>query len=201
MKCCRVFYLILLLLFTACATCAILFPQYRRTSESNSNSTDTVYFWYRQSTASIAGVPSIVIGRTYSYNLLCQQGQVYYTVTAALSVAAAAFLGASTLFTACWINSRTEDGLIVTSVFMTFMGLACAAVTVALTAYTYVTTVCQGELTEMKAAKDNGFNLVEGFYLICIAAGGSLICFIFGFGLCCASVCCGGDDKNDDDYE
>ncbi|CAJ1021135.1 hypothetical protein Q4I30_002459 [Leishmania utingensis] len=198
MKCCRVLVFILLLLFTACAVCSIVFPQFRKTVSNTTSTTDTVHFWYRQSSRSVADVQGVVMSRTYSYRLLCLQGQVYYTVAAALSVAAATFIGASTLFAACWISAYNNDGLFVTSTFMTFMSFTCSSATLGLMVYTYTTTLCPDEETQICAAKRDGYAMAEGFYLLCTTTVGTFICFIIGFGLCCSVLCCGSEIKDDD---
>ncbi|CAG9572083.1 conserved hypothetical protein [Leishmania major strain Friedlin] len=199
MKCCRVFVFVLLMLFTACATCSILFPVFRKVV-AGTDTTNTVYFWYRQSSTPAKETPDVEIVRTYSYHLQCLQGQVYYTVTAALSVAATAFIASSALLTACWINARYNDSLAVTSTFTSFISLACCGATLGLIVCTYMTTLCPGEKTQMLAAKEDGYQLAEGFYLLCVATGGTLLCFVVGFALCCSTLCCSEEGK-DDDYE
>ncbi|CBZ25226.1 conserved hypothetical protein [Leishmania mexicana MHOM/GT/2001/U1103] len=198
MKCCRVFVFMLLMLFTACVTCSILFPVFRKVVVGN-DTTNTVYFWYRQSSTPIEGGDGVMMIRTYSYHLQCLQGQVYYTVMAALSVAATAFIASSALLTACWINASYNDGLAVTSTFMSFISLACCSATLGLTVCTYMTTLCPDEKTQILGAKADGYKLAEGFYLLCVATGGALLCFIAGFALCCSTLCCSDEGKDDDD--
>ncbi|KAG5481972.1 hypothetical protein LSCM1_05684 [Leishmania martiniquensis] len=200
MKGCRVFIFVLLMLFTACATCSILFPQFRKVVDTTSKKTSTVYFWYRESSMPVAETQSVAINRTYSHRLLCPRGQLYHTAAAALSVAATALIGSSMLFAACWIDARYNNGLAVASAFMAFLSFVCFSAVVSWTVYTYLTTLCPGETGQILGAKDDGYTLAEGFYLLCAATGGSLLCFIISFVLCCSAVCCTIEDKGDEHY-
>ncbi|GET87403.1 hypothetical protein, conserved [Leishmania tarentolae] len=196
MKCCRIFICILLLIFTACAVCSILFPVFKREADDG-KTVDAVYLFYRQSSTPMQQAHGVTIARTYSYNLQCPQGQVYYTVAAALSVAGATFLGFAVLFTACWINARYKDGLSVTSTFMTFISLACLMGTLSLVVFTYLRTLCGGEVTQILAAEKDGYKLAGGFYLLCVTTAGALLCFLIGFALCCTTTCCGTELKGE----
>ncbi|KAG5482330.1 hypothetical protein LSCM4_05583 [Leishmania orientalis] len=201
MKCCRVFIFVLLMLCTACATCSILFPQFRKIVDRATMRTSTVYLWYRESSMPIQEAQSVSINRTYSYHLPCPRGQLFNTVSAALSVAATALISSSMLFAACWIDARYNNGLAVAGAFMAFLSFAGFGAVLSWLVYTYLTTLCPGEAVQILGAKEDGYALAEGFYLLCAATGGALLCFVISFALCCSAVCCSSEVKNNGPYE
>ncbi|KAG5482500.1 hypothetical protein CUR178_05640 [Leishmania enriettii] len=198
MKCCRVFIFVLLMLCTACATCSNLFPQFRKVVDETTMQTSTVYLWYRESSMPIQESNSVAINRTYSFHLMCPQGQLFYTVAAAVSVAATALISSSMLFAACWIHARCNNGLAGAGAFMAFLSFAGFSAALSWIVYTYLTTLCPGEAGQILGAKEDGYALAEGFYLLCTATGGALLCFVISFTLCCSAVCCSNAVKNDD---
>lgn len=190
MLCCRVFTLILLMLFTACATCAILFPQFRRKttasvgSAATATTTDSIFFWYNETTTAVSGTTYIT--RYYSRLSDCSKLKTFYLVQSALSVAGAGFGGLACLFTACWTSAGKKRCLGGTSTLLCFLAFACCAVALALSAYSFKGTYCGA----IKTLEEAEFKIVEGFGLIAAAAGGFLIATLFELIAVCCSCCC-----------
>lgn len=171
MRCIRVFVFILLLVFTACATCSSLFPLFSKTTNGTKQS---VYFWYRESSSKDATKTHTII-RTYNRDAACDKFKLFYTVCGALAAAGAAFGGIATLMSLAHIYIRPKCCMCFGIIMMAFLAFACFVVCVALTTVSYTTDSCS---TSEPKLKDN-YNIVEGFGLMCAAAGGFLISFIF----------------------
>ncbi|KAG5508751.1 hypothetical protein JKF63_05249 [Porcisia hertigi] len=197
MKVCRVFFLLLLVLATASATCSILFPQFRKTLDSERNDKKTVNFWYQQNSVTSPNDPDLLIRRTYSKKLLCPQARLYFTIMAALSVSGAGLLGLSVLFAACWINARNASCLSVVSTFLTICACVCYGATLGLVMYIRKLTLCGDDPSARLALQADGFFFAEGFYLLCVATGSAFISAITGLVLCCIAVCSGRDSDKD----
>ncbi|KAG5508757.1 hypothetical protein JKF63_05255 [Porcisia hertigi] len=197
MKACRVFFLLLLVLAAASATCSILFPQFRKTEGPEGNTKKTVYFWYQQLSFPSPNAPDSIIVRIYSQNLPCSQARLYFTIMAALSVSGAAFLGISVLFAACWINARNASCLSVVSTFLTICACVCYGATLGLVVYTCRLTLCGDDTLGRLALQADGYSFAEGFYLLCVATGSAFISAITGLVLCCIAVCRGKDSDKD----
>ncbi|KAG5508756.1 hypothetical protein JKF63_05254 [Porcisia hertigi] len=197
MKVCRVFFLLLLVLAAASATCSILFPQFRKTLDSERNDKKTVNFWYQQISVTSPNDPYLIITRTYSKDLLCSQARLYFTIMAALSVSGAGLLGLSVLFAACWINARNASCLSVVSTFLTICACICYGATLGLVVYIHKLTLCGDDTLGRLALQADGFSFAEGFYLLCVATGSAFISAITGLVLCCIAVCRGKDSDKD----
>ncbi|KAG5508755.1 hypothetical protein JKF63_05253 [Porcisia hertigi] len=197
MKACRVFFLLLLVLAAASATCSILFPQFRKTEGPEGNTKKTVYFWFRQlSFPSPSGRDSIIV-RIYSRDLPCPQARLYLTIMAALSVSGAALLGISVLLAACRINARNGIPLLVVSTSLTFCACFCYGAILGLVVYIRKLTLCGDDVLGRLALQADGFFFAEGFYLLCVATGSAFISAITGLVLCCIAVCSGKDSDKD----
>ncbi|KAK7198789.1 hypothetical protein NESM_000844400 [Novymonas esmeraldas] len=208
MLCFRAVILLFLVVFTACATCSILFPQFRRESAASTTPATgptrlTVYYWYNESAVSTsAGGKSTTTVRHYTRDFTCSTQHAFYTAAAALSVAAAGLGGVAALFAACWTSAGRRSCLAGIVTAATFFAFACSIVTLAVSAYVYVTGLCGA-----KAPQADEYKLVEGFGLICAAAGGLLITFVLEVVECCCG-CCGGastqekdtSDEEEDDH-
>lgn len=193
----RVFALILLMLLSACATCAILFPIFRKpkTVTAGVTSKDTIYYWYSE--ASLVSSTATSITRVYSRDYSCKPEKNYFLASAALAVAGAGLGGLACMFMACWINAGRRAALGVVSLILTFFAFACCVVVVSLTAYLYVNAQCKDETPSKMTFKDDNYKLVEGFILMAVAAGGFLIMFVVEIiGVCC-TCCCGGENYDD----
>jgi hypothetical protein len=194
----RVFVLIILMLLTACATCAILFPVYRAPKVTALDVTvkQTVFYWYSET--SLVSSTSTQITRIYSHEYACDAQRQYFLAMAALAVAGAGIGGLACMFTACWINAGRRIALGVVALILTFFAFACCVVVVSISAYVFVNGLCKGSTLEMMSLKSGGYNLVEGFILMAVAAGGFLIMFVVEIcGVCC-STCRGSDEDYDD---
>ncbi|KAG5508749.1 hypothetical protein JKF63_05247 [Porcisia hertigi] len=191
MKVCRVFFVLLLVLAAASATCSILFPQFRKTEGPEGNTKKTVYFWYQQNSSASPNAPNSEITRTYSKDLPCPQARLYFTIMAALSVSGAGLLGLSVLFAACWINARNAIALPVVSTFLTICACFCYGAILGLVVYTRKLTLCGDDPSARLALQADGFFFAEGFYLLCVATGSAFISAITGLVLCCIAVCSG----------
>ncbi|KAG5508753.1 hypothetical protein JKF63_05251 [Porcisia hertigi] len=197
MKVCRVFFVLLLVLAAASATCSILFPQFRKTLDSGRNDKKTVNFWYQQRSISSPTTPEFIITRTYSKDLPCPQARLYFTIMAALSVSGAGLLGLSVLFAACWINARNAIALPVVSTSLTFCACVFYGAILGLVVYIRKLTLCGDDPSARLALQADGFFFAEGFYLLCVATGSAFISAITGLVLCCIAVCSGKDSDKD----
>lgn len=191
----RVFVLIFLMLLTACATCSILFPIFRKPKSKVGNTTtkETVYYWYSE-TSHVDSV-STSIKRVYTRDYSCESEKNDYVASAALAVAGAGLGGLACMFVACWINAGYRAALGVISVILTFLAFACCIVVVSLSAYLFVNVPCKSD-SVTESVKQRDYKLVEGFILMAIAAGGFLIMMVVQIiGLCCCF--CGHSNFDD----
>ena len=167
MLCGRVILCIFMMLFTACATCAILFPQFRLKAtvttggSTPSEVTKSIFFWYNETLIKVSGTTYIT--RHYSHALICDKLRTSYQVQPALSVAGAGLGGLATL--------------------LCFLAFACCCVSLTLSACSFKSTFCESSQT----FEDAGLEQVEGFGLIAAAAGGFLIVTVVELvAVCCA---------------
>lgn len=194
MLCCRVLLLVAVMLLTACMTCSILFPVLRKTETDTSGSVttrETVYYWYWEtsnSSTATSGTPAPV-RRRYTRDLDCDRARAFYTASSALSVSAAGLGGVTALVISCWSAAGFNYSIGVSALLLTFLTMACAVVVLAFTVYGYTNGFCDDDAQPIAGStKEGGYKLVEGFILLCVAAGGLFLLTVAeAIGLCC---CC-----------
>lgn len=187
MLCGRVILCIFMMLFTACATCAILFPQFRLKAtvttggSTPSEVTKSIFFWYNETLIKVSGTTYIT--RHYSHALICDKLRTSYQVQAALSVAGAGLGGLACLFMGCWTSAGQKRCLGGLTTLLCFLAFACCCVSLTLSACSFKSTFCESSQT----FEDAGLEQVEGFGLIAAAAGGFLIVTVVELvAVCCA---------------
>ncbi|KPI84709.1 hypothetical protein ABL78_6231 [Leptomonas seymouri] len=193
----RVIVLILLMLLSACATCAVLFPIYRKEIEAadGAEAKLTYYYWYRQTSRSHGD--NVTIERIYSYDYSCSEERDYFIASSALSVAGAGLGGLACMFIACWVNAGRRPALGAIGFVFTFFAFACCGAVVGLTGFFFSEVKCDSADSSKGSVRDQGYNLAEGTILMAAATGGFLILlFVQSIGLCC-TFCCGSSKYDD----
>ncbi|KPA77833.1 hypothetical protein ABB37_06645 [Leptomonas pyrrhocoris] len=193
----RVFVLTVLMLLTACATCANLFAIFRKPQLTVAGVTtrDSYYYWYSELSA--VGPIETNTRRIYSRDFECEAEKNYFIASAALAVGGAGLGGLACVFMACWVSAGRRVALGVVSLLLTFFAFACCVVVVSLTSYLFVNAQCKDGAADKKTFEQQDYMLVEGFILMAVAAGGFLIMlFVQLIGLCCM-CCCNGDNYDD----
>ncbi|CAJ1021138.1 hypothetical protein Q4I30_002460 [Leishmania utingensis] len=185
----RIIVLLLVITFTACMTCSILFPIFRKVTSDPVEARHTVRFWYKESTNTITSTGSSgeLIMRYYTHNLACQQARVLYVALSALSVAAAGISGVACLVIACWTTAGYNVSIGVVTLLLTSFAMASAVAVVGVTTYVYTHDFCVNDPTAFeKSPQRDGYHLAEGFILLCAAAGGFLLMVMIQvIGFCC----------------
>ncbi|KAG5508758.1 hypothetical protein JKF63_05256 [Porcisia hertigi] len=190
MLCYRLVVLIFVIVFTACMTCSIFFPVFRKTTTNGAIETrEAVYYWYTESCAARApGAPGKVIVRYYTRELLCPRARVFFIASSAISVAGAGIGAVACLVLACWTTATGGHILHVgaASLTLTFITMACAGVTVGLVTHLFTNDFCLNDpVAFYRAPQKDGYRMVEGFGLLCTAAGGFFFMMVvLVFGLC-----------------
>ncbi|KAG5482332.1 hypothetical protein LSCM4_05585 [Leishmania orientalis] len=190
MLCYRVTLLICTIIFTACMTCSILFPIFRKVTNDPEKMRRTVYYWYMEmSTVRTShGSSETLTRRYYTRDLPCQQAKIFYVASSAISVAAAGIGGVACLILACWTTAGYSFIVRFVGFLATFLSMACAGAVVGLSTYIFTQDFCAHDAAAIeyqKAPKKDGYAMVEGFGLACAAAGGFLIIAVIQLiGLC-----------------
>lgn len=184
----RTAVVVLLAMFTACVTCSILFPIFRTTVTDTSGSETyiTYYYWYLEESVR-APTGMWTVHRIYTRDIACQQMHDYYIWASSLSVASAGLGGLATLLGAAWISVGYSAGLSSLIFVLTFISFACSGSVVGLMAYAYCNDFCASSRTSAaRAPQAAGFNIVEGYILLCVAVGGFAVLLLTqAIGFCC----------------
>ncbi|KAG5481973.1 hypothetical protein LSCM1_05685 [Leishmania martiniquensis] len=180
MLCCRVVLLSFAVLFTACMTCSILFPIFRKEENDPARTRHTVYYWYMELTTFATSEPSseTLTRRFYTRDLPCQEAKMLYVASSAISVAAAGVGGAVCLILACWTSAGHSFAISFAGFMTTLLSMACAGAVVGLSTYIFTHDFCAADAAAagyQKAPQKDGYAMVEGFGLACAAAGGFFI--------------------------
>ncbi|KPI84707.1 hypothetical protein ABL78_6229 [Leptomonas seymouri] len=181
----RIIVVFLLAVSTACMVCSCLFPIFRSDSNGPSSKVSAYYYWYRElGLPAVSGVRTIERAETRS---LESCDQVYFLTASILAVAAAAFGGLATLLGAAWVPVVYNVSVGVTVFLLTFIAFACSAVVVCFMSLLFAVDFSQkGECGHFTSSAHFEYNLVEGFYLLCIAVAGFLgLTITQAIGFCC----------------
>lgn len=199
MACCRVVVFLLLVIFTAAGVCSIFFPFFKPSGD-NATYPNSVYLWYEESVTSYtsAGMNGSQIIRYYNNDKTCESTRTLSTAAAALAVAGCGIAGLATLMASTYICAGFRPCLCVCITLFSLIACLCFAAVVAITAAFYTKTFCTGKAEVVIPLKDANYNIVEGFILACVAAGGCLIAFFFT-ALSCGCRQSSSDKRRDSD--
>lgn len=167
---------------------------------------EVVYYWYTENTTA-GSYPTLSYTREYNSARACDTSKMYFVVASALSTAGTSLAGIACMMSAAWIYAGFDSCLHSFILFVTFLSFACYVVTVALVAFLYTNDTCKDSVDRATALKNASpkFNIVEGFILLCVAAGGTLVAMILealSFCVCTDTddYCGGRHRRNDADF-
>lgn len=196
MSCCgcifRVLLLVLLACFTACIVLSNFFPQFRSTTTTTvATQKRTLTYWYQQSTMTMDG-EQVMKARTYTHTLQCGDQRRMFVATCSLAVAASGLGALAALFTIFWMLPCCRFAMGVLVFLLTlFAGLCCAGA-FGMLLWGFFRGYCVDSTTDaVTAYRADGFEMVEGFVLLCVAGLGFFaLALLEAIGYCCASCCC-----------
>ncbi|CAG9572084.1 hypothetical protein LMJF_16_0500 [Leishmania major strain Friedlin] len=187
MRCCRFLLLILMVLFTGCIIASILLPIFRKESNDTAQAKVNVFFWHNDSVVTTGTPPELLITRIYTRNLLCMKARVLFLLMSGLSVMAAAVAVVACLMLACWTTAGYSICISATSLVLSIFAMLFSIAVLAASTVVFKQDFCVNNTgTHLLAPQKNGYRLVEGFFLLCIAVGG----FLFMFVTLVVCLCC-----------
>lgn len=172
----RIVVLIFAILLVACGVCATLFPLMRKKGlVIDSHSLEKkVYLWYEEIHYKDGLTDHYY--RTYHRNSKCDGFKAAAMTGAALHVAACGVGGIICLLAAAHIYARKKVTICCFIMILSLVTFACFAVSVATVVFVFCADTCvNDEATRVVALRHQGYTLVEGFILLCVAAFGFLI--------------------------
>lgn len=197
MSCCgcisRLLALVLLLCFTACIVLSNFFPLFRSTTTNAAGATQklSVFYWYHETTVKGGADAVDTKSRVYSRNLQCDVERKMFIAACSLSAAASALGALAAIFSIFWMLPccRCAMGAIV-FLFTLLAGFCCAGVFGMMT-WGFFRGFCQlTPATAVPALANSGYNMVEGYVLLCAAGlGFFLMALLEAIGFCCARCC------------
>ncbi|CAC9474710.1 hypothetical protein, unknown function [Leishmania infantum JPCM5] len=176
---CRFILLILMVLFTGCIIASILLPIFRKESNDTDMAMRRVFFWYNETVRTSDSPPEDLIMRFYTRNLLCLKARALFLLMSALSLMAAGVAVVVCLMLACWTTAGYSICISVTSLVLSIFAMLFSMVVLAASTVVFKQDFCVNQTEAyLQAPQKNGYRLVEGFFLLCIAVGGFLLMFI-----------------------
>ncbi|KPA77828.1 hypothetical protein ABB37_06642 [Leptomonas pyrrhocoris] len=176
MICTRVLLCILMMLFTACGVCAALFPLMRRTGRDDASHKVKyeVYLWYTESKYTDA--KTHVYERIYHRQRNCGEFRTAAVAGAALDVVGCGVGAIACILAAVHICARVKFHLCCTLMVLCFVAFATLVASLATVVFTFRGDSCPNDTANaMRSFHGQDYKLVEGFILLCIAAGGFFI--------------------------
>jgi hypothetical protein len=170
--------LVLLLCFTICIFISHFLPQFRRSDYSTGNlyMDSVVTYWYSQNKLYTENQTVMTKSRLYARDFLCGEQSRLFIATSSFAVVATVFGILAVIFTALLMMSFCHWAMEVIVLVLTLLaGVWCVPAFGMLT-WGFCHDFCSNNMLKIvRAYRDNGFQLVEGYVLLCVAGLGYFV--------------------------